>query len=350
MRPTLKDVATRAGVSVSTVSYALNDASKIALSSDTRARVKRIAKEIGYIPNSVAQSLRARASRSVGMLVTKPLTNPRYAAIVQGASAALAAHRMHLTIVSDPSGDAYLDDYRSGRLDGLVFVGHDDESVPEGILEAARRDGLPLVALDCGLPDGDAWHSSVDFDYARGAEEMVAALAERGIRSVVHVRPDVSSRAERLRERVLADAIAARPEMTRRVMSTGLTDEMLRELDVSATGAPTYASQLGARLDDVLGELDADASETAVLCSWGADVEPTMASRRVREGGILVAALAAGSLSPLVWPHLLYSRLPLERAGAESARLVMQVLAGDPHEHLVLAPDLDDPAPALRNP
>lgn len=284
------------------------------------------------------------------MLVTKPLTNPRYAAIVQGASAALAAQRMHLTIVSDPSGDAYLDDYRSGRLDGLVFVGHDDESVPETILEAAQRDGLPLVALDCGLPDGDAWHSSVDFDYARGAAEMVAALADRGIRSVVHVRPDVSSRAERLREAALAKAIAARPGISRKVVSTGLTDELLREFERGPAAGLRYGPELGARIDAALAELPGEDRELAVLCSWGADVEPTMASRRLREGGILVAALAAGSLSPSVWPHLLYSRLPLERAGAESARLVMQVLAGDAHEHLVLAPDLDDPAPAIREP
>lgn len=343
MRPTLKDVAARAGVSVSTVSYALNDASTVALSADTRARVRRIAKELGYIPNSLAQSLRSRASRSVGMLVTKPLTIPRYAAIVQGASAALAAERMHLTILSDPSGDAYLDDYRSGRLDALVFVGHDDESAPQAILDAARREGLPLVVLDCGAPDGDVAYSSVDFDYAAGASEIVDHLAESGIRSIVHVRPEVASRAERLREKALVAALAKNPALSLRVVSTGLTDELLRALEHDADSMRDYAGGLGDRVDRALAAIEGDPAETAVLCSWGADVEPAMASRRVREDGILVAALAAGSLSPRVWPQLRYSRLPLEHAGAECARLVMQELAGADHEHLVLAPELDHP-------
>lgn len=341
MRPTLKDVAARAGVSVSTVSYALNDASTVALSADTRARVRRIAKELGYIPNSLAQSLRSRASRSVGMLVAKPLTIPRYAAIVQGASAALAAERMHLTILSDPSGDDYLDDYRSGRLDALIFVGHDDESAPEAILEAARGEGLPLVVLDCGAPGGEVAYSSVDFDYAVGAAEMVAHLAESGVRTIVHVRPEVSSRAERLREKALVAALAKHPGLSLRVVSTGLTDEMLRALERDPGSMSDYTADTGDRVDRALAAIESEAGESAVLCSWGADVEPALASRRIREAGVVVAALAAGPLSPRVWPQLRYSRLPLERAGGECARLVMQELAGAGHEHVLLAPHLD---------
>lgn len=342
-RPTLKDIATRAGVSVSTVSYALNDASTVALSADTRARVRRIAKEVGYIPNSLAQSLRSRTSRSIGMLVTKPLSHPRYAAIVQGASAALSAERMHLTILADASGEIYLDDYRSGRLDGLVFVGHDDEAAPDVVLDAARREGLPLVVLDCGAPTGDVAYSTVDFDYAGGATELLEELAGRGVRSVLHVRPDVASRAERLREKALVHGLAQHPGLSLRVVSTGLTDERLRAIENDPDAARDHAGELGTRIDDALAAVAGDLHETAVLCSWGGDVEPVIAARRVREGGILVAALAAGALSPRVWPQLRYSRLPLDRAGAEAARLVMQELAGGEHEHVVLAPEIDRP-------
>jgi DNA-binding LacI/PurR family transcriptional regulator len=342
-RPTLKDIAARAGVSVSTVSYALNDASTVALSADTRTRVRRIAKEIGYIPNSLAQSLRSRTSRSIGMLVTKPLSNPRYAAIVQGASAALAAQRMHLTILADASGEVYLDDYRSGRLDGLVFVGHDDEAAPPAVLDAAQREGLPLVVLDCGAPTDDVPYSTVDFDYAGGATELLEELAARGVRSVLHVRPDVSSRAERLREKALVHALAQHPSLSLRVISTGLTDEVLRSIENDPDAVRDYAGDLGDRIDAALATVGGDVHEVAVLCSWGADVEPAMASRRVRDGGVLVAALAAGALSPRIWPQLRYSRLPLARAGAEAARLAMQELAGGEHERVVLAPELDRP-------
>lgn len=342
MRPTLKDVAERAGVSVSTVSYALNDSSKIALAAETRARVRRIANELGYIPNSVAQSLRSRTSRSVGMLVTKPLTNPRYAAIVHGASAELAAERTHLTILSDPSGGAYLEDYRSGRLDGLIFVGHDDESVPAPFVHAARNEGLPLVVLDCGVPETrDVAYSTVDFDYAFGARQIIEHIADRGLHVVLHVQPEVSSRADRQREQAVLRALAEHPSMSLGVVSTGLTDERLRELEADPSRSGAQAQEAAKRVTAAIDASRAPAEDIAVLCSWGADVEAVMSTAPVREKGVFVGALAAGTPSTGIWPNLAYSRLPLQQAGAHSARLLMQEVHGRAREHLVLAPELD---------
>ncbi|MEB3370045.1 LacI family DNA-binding transcriptional regulator [Saccharopolyspora mangrovi] len=341
MRPTLKDVAERAGVSVSTVSYALNDSSKVVLSAETRARVRRIAKELGYIPNSVARSLRSRSSHTVGMLVTKPLTNPRFAAIVQGASVALAEERMHLTILSDPSSDAYLEDYRSGRLDGIVFVGHDDEAVPHAFAEASRLEGLPFVALDCGPAADNASYSTVDFDYALGARQMIEHVAGRGCRVVLHVQPEVPSRANRQREQAVLRALAEHPSLSLGVVSTGLTSERLREFETSPTNADDYAREVAQRVGTALAATHEEPDAVAVVCSWGADVEAVMSTARVRADGIFVGAMAGGTPSPRIWPNLAYARLPLERAGAQSARLLMQEVLGGPHEHLVLEPELD---------
>lgn len=341
MRPTLKDVAERAGVSVSTVSYVLNDSSKVVLSAETRARVRRIAKELGYIPNSVARSLRSRSSHIVGMLVTKPLTNPRFAAIVQGASVALAEKRMHLTILSDPSSGAYLEDYRSGRLDGIVFVGHDDEAVPEAFADASRLEGLPLVALDCGEPADDASYSAVDFDYARGARQMIEHVADRGFRVVLHVQPEVASRANRQREQAMLRALAEHPSLSLGVVSTGLTSERLREFEASPARTGDHAREVAARVGTAIAATHEKPEAVAVVCSWGADVEAVMSIPQVRADGIFVGAMAGGTPSTRIWPNLAYSRLPLERAGAESARLLMQEVRGGPHEHLVLDPELD---------
>ncbi|QUH04165.1 LacI family DNA-binding transcriptional regulator [Saccharopolyspora erythraea] len=340
MRPTLKDIAERAGVSVSTVSYALNDSSKVVLSAETRARVRRIAKELGYIPNSVARSLRSRSSNIVGMLVTKPLTNPRFAAIVQGASAALAEERMHLTILSDPSSGAYLADYRSGRLDGIVFVGHDDEAVPHAFAEASRLEGLPFVALDCGPAADGASYSTVDFDYALGARQMIEHVAARGFRVVLHVQPEVPSRANRQREQAVLRALAEHPSLSLGIVSTGLTSARLREFETSPH-ADDYAREVAERVGAAIAATHEESDAVAVVCSWGADVEAVMSTAQVRADGIFVGAMAGGTPSPRIWPNLAYSRLPLERAGAQSARLLMQEVRGGPHGHLVLEPELD---------
>ncbi len=75
----LKDIAARAGVSVMTVSKVIRDAPDI--SAATKARVRQLATELGYTPNSMAQGLRNRSSRLFG-LVIPAATNPIYARVM----------------------------------------------------------------------------------------------------------------------------------------------------------------------------------------------------------------------------------------------------------------------------
>jgi DNA-binding LacI/PurR family transcriptional regulator len=69
----LKDIAVRAGVSVMTVSKVLRDAPDI--SPATKARIKILADEMGYVPNSLAQGLRTRTTRTIGLVIST-VTNP----------------------------------------------------------------------------------------------------------------------------------------------------------------------------------------------------------------------------------------------------------------------------------
>jgi LacI family transcriptional regulator len=75
----LKDIAQRAGVAVMTVSKALRDAPDV--STATKARIKALAQQMGYVPNSFAQGLRSRTSRMFG-LVIPTITNPIFSRIV----------------------------------------------------------------------------------------------------------------------------------------------------------------------------------------------------------------------------------------------------------------------------
>ena len=82
-RPTLSDVAARAGVHATTVSRALNPAHEGRIAADTTARVKQAAKDLGYVPDPTAQSLRTRRSGSIGVVVPD-LTNPVIPPILRG--------------------------------------------------------------------------------------------------------------------------------------------------------------------------------------------------------------------------------------------------------------------------
>ena len=59
-RVTLKDIATAAGVTTATVSYVLNDTPGQKIAPETRERVLKAARELSYVPNSAARTLRAR--------------------------------------------------------------------------------------------------------------------------------------------------------------------------------------------------------------------------------------------------------------------------------------------------
>jgi LacI family transcriptional regulator len=75
----LKDIARHAGVAVMTVSKALRDAPDV--SAATKARIKALAQQMGYVPNSFAQGLRSQTSRLFGLVIPS-ITNPIYSRIV----------------------------------------------------------------------------------------------------------------------------------------------------------------------------------------------------------------------------------------------------------------------------
>ena len=240
-RPTLKDIATRAGVSVSTVSYALNDASTLPLAADTRSRIRALAQELRYVPNGLARSLQSRTSQTIGVLLNKPLTTPRYAEIAQGLSEGLAARGFHLALLDGDSAAKCVDDARGGLLEGLVFIGHDDHEVPRSLAADVTENKIPFVTLDCGPATEPGQWSSVDFDYASGVDQVLDHVVAEGIGTIVHVRPDVTSRADRARNTALEAAARARG-LTMRIVSTGMTDALLAAVDRDPYAGRGYAA------------------------------------------------------------------------------------------------------------
>src|SRR5215207_422997 len=99
-RPTQKDVALRAGVSRSTVSYVLNDQTdmKVPISAETRQRVLEVITELGYEPDAQAQSLRRGHTKIVGVIMPV-IQNPFFWQTLSGVSDALqeAGYSLHLS-------------------------------------------------------------------------------------------------------------------------------------------------------------------------------------------------------------------------------------------------------------
>jgi DNA-binding LacI/PurR family transcriptional regulator len=89
MRVSIKDIAKAAGVSHSTVSRALSDSALV--SDGTKARIQRLASEMGYSPDSLARSLVTRQTHTIGVVVTT-IADPFIAQVVQGIEATAQDH------------------------------------------------------------------------------------------------------------------------------------------------------------------------------------------------------------------------------------------------------------------
>jgi LacI family transcriptional regulator len=96
-RPTINDVAARAGVSKATVSAALNGTGPV--SDETRARVIAVAESLNYRPSRKASHFAARTGRSIGLLV-KQLDNPYFAELIAGARDAAREHGYAVLVTS----------------------------------------------------------------------------------------------------------------------------------------------------------------------------------------------------------------------------------------------------------
>ena len=86
MRPTIKDIAARAGVSKTTISFAFNDPTRI--SALTYSRIMAIVDELGYVPDPIARTLATKRMGALGLLLPQPiheaLANPYLCEIVRG--------------------------------------------------------------------------------------------------------------------------------------------------------------------------------------------------------------------------------------------------------------------------
>ena len=124
-RPTIHDVARRAGVSKSLVSLALRGSPKVADAS--REAILSAAAELGYRPNAAARSLADRRSRTVGVLVLD-LHNPVFAEILDGIQSEVRAQGYSTMLVSgdaEPELEAAeLDKLLEFQVEGLILVSH----------------------------------------------------------------------------------------------------------------------------------------------------------------------------------------------------------------------------------
>ncbi|HMS35582.1 MAG TPA: LacI family DNA-binding transcriptional regulator [Arachnia sp.] len=151
---TLKRVAQEAGVSVYSASRALNGLDGV--SDATRARVRAVAKDLGYVPNRTAQMLRGEGTRTVGILTAKS-ENVYYAKLVAGIEDVVRPAGYHTLTADATDGEAYSQHREAEFIETMlelrvaaVILSYRIRS--ENLVRLLERQ-IPVVFVDCTPPD-----------------------------------------------------------------------------------------------------------------------------------------------------------------------------------------------------
>ena len=165
----IRDVASKAGLSVATVSRTLNGVGFV--KQETRERVMRAAAELNYIPDAHARSLTTRRSMTIAAVVTQ-LTHPVFSAFLATLERSLADRGYALVVASsDFELEAEAQQVRrmlSLGVDGLILSGEDHS---EELFELVRRQDVPVVTISTFNPHAEL--PTIGYDNA-GLGEIAA--------------------------------------------------------------------------------------------------------------------------------------------------------------------------------
>jgi DNA-binding LacI/PurR family transcriptional regulator len=313
-RPTIADIAQRAGVSKGAVSYALNG--QPGVSEATRQRIMAIAREIGFNPNSAARALSGASAKAVGLTLCRPARilsiEPFFMGLISGFETELAARSYALTlqVVSNPENEVevYRRWWGERRVDG-VFV----TDMRAGDVRIPVLQELQLPAVVIGGPGDTGTIAQIWSDDAGAVAEAVRYLVALGHRRIARV--------------------GGLPDLLHTQTRTRAFTEVCASLGLeSAVTVPSdYTGEEGGRATRRL-LINAD-RPTAII--YDNDVMAVAGLAVAQEMGLTVPAelsIVAWDDSPLcslVHPPLTALSRDISAYGAHAARQLLAAIAGE---------------------
>ncbi|MHC2999501.1 LacI family DNA-binding transcriptional regulator [Microbacterium sp. HJ5] len=320
-RPTIADVARRAGVSKGLVSFALND--RPGVSPESRARILEVAREMGWTPSLRARALSTGRSFACGLVIGRSTdvvaADPFFHSFMAGLEDVFSMSGQVLVLAVATPGRQETETYRGlaedRRVDGVVLTDlrADDDRI-------ALVASLGLAAVTLGRPDGDSPFSSVSVDDGAGIRSAVAHLAGLGHRRIAHV----AGPSRMLHARRRAEAF------TRAAADAGI-DTLVVETDFSAAEGADATRVLLAR----------DERPTAIVYS---NDHMAMAGLGVaqREGlrvpeDLSITGFDDTDIGRHLFPALTSVATDAREWGSVAARALLDALAGATPTHAELA-------------
>jgi DNA-binding LacI/PurR family transcriptional regulator len=325
-RPTIADVARRAGVTKAAVSFALNN--QPGVSAATRERILAIAAEVGFQPSSAARALSDGRAGAFGLVIDRPARllgiEPYFMQLISGIQAELSGNHLTLLFTLAEDQDAEIALYRTWwaqrRVDGVILVDLQLDDHRVAVLEELNMPGVVI-----GTPRASGSLPAVWKEDREATETAVSHLAGLGHRHIGRV----TGIGRYWHTKTRTDAFNE---------VTGLAGIKATSMEADSTG------EFGARATrELLGRAD---PPTAIL--YDNDV---MAVAGIGEAqrtgldvpaGLSVMAWDDSMLCELVHPAVTALRWDVTAAGVEAARRLSQLASG------AEADDFREPSPLLK--
>lgn len=187
----VKDIAARCGVSMATVSKALNG--RLDISEATREEIHRVAREMGYMPNSAARALKTNRTYNLGVLFVDEtncgLRHEYFSGILESFKAEAERHGYDVTFINQNIGTrraTYLEHCRYRGVDGVVIASVDftDPQVAELVTS-----DIPVVTVDYVFNN----RAAILSDNVQGMRELTAYVIGRGHRRVALIHGEITA-------------------------------------------------------------------------------------------------------------------------------------------------------------
>ena len=191
---TIKDIAKSCGVSVSTVSRALNDNAEI--NAETKAMIMQVVRETGFVPNNSARNLKRTDTNNIAVLV-KGITNPFFSSMIKIMEEEIHKRKysfvLHHVDEYEDEVDVALELVKEKRLKGIVFLGghffHSEDKF--------EQISVPFVFSTVGAKPYEmdkALYSNIAVDDKIASKKMVSYLINLGHKDIAVLTPEMGER------------------------------------------------------------------------------------------------------------------------------------------------------------
>ncbi|MBD0261994.1 MAG: LacI family DNA-binding transcriptional regulator [Tolypothrix sp. Co-bin9] len=327
-RISIEDIARRAGVSHSTVSRALRDNPLI--SPEVREKIKRIAQEMNYVPNAIAQSLQNQRTNTIGVVVTS-IADPFFAEVVEGIEQ--VARSAGLSVMLSASHRdleqeiAAIDNFHRRRADGILVA---DSRISKQHTKQLRQIAVPTVLINSQTQEQSEMFHLVEIDDRLGARLAVEHLVSLGHSCIGYLGVGDRSRSnqQRLQAYRMALTEAGLPPITDWV---AISDEDYARISDVATGQKMLSKLVTAGVTGIFCYNDMVAVGALLAChELGISVPRDLSL--VGFDGI--------ALSGYVTPPLTTVSQPMLEIGCSAMQMLLDLLEEKTVENRVLSPFL----------